>query len=332
MESALEVKKLKALAHNLGFTACGVARAECIGPSHAAAFHAWLDAGQQAGMHYMENYEDKRLDPRRLLEGAQSVISVALNYYPKQLLSQDQYQFAYYAYGKDYHDVMRHRLLQLIQALGLDSSSLAKNRKETFKVCCDTVPMMDRYWAWRAGLGWIGRNKNIILPQRGSYFFLGEIITTRTFDHYDEPMADHCGTCNQCVKTCPTSALTQTDDGQTTLDARRCLSYLTIEHRGQLSAEVAQSMGGCIYGCDRCQQACPHNRFAQPTEVCEFASSDEFLQMQPIDWQQLTPEQYRRLFRGSAVKRAKYEGLLRNIAAVGDEAEGFEETHQHSQE
>lgn len=319
MEPSLKVDTLKALAHDLGFAACGVARAERIGPAHAAAFRTWLDEGRHAGMAYMQNYEDKRIDPRRLLDGAQSIVSVALNYYPRHLLATDQLQFAYYAYGQDYHDVMRQRLRLLATALGLDMST-EEGRAETFKLCCDTVPIMDRYWAWRAGLGWIGRNKNLILPHLGSYFFLGEIITTRTFDRYDEPMADHCGTCDLCLKACPTGALTRSADGQTTLDARRCLSYLTIEHRGDLPADAAAAMGNCVYGCDRCQQACPHNRFAQPTDITEFQPTDEFLHMQPDDWQHLTPERYRALFRGSAVKRAKYEGLRRNIEALDIES------------
>ncbi|MCR4613382.1 MAG: tRNA epoxyqueuosine(34) reductase QueG [Bacteroidaceae bacterium] len=317
MEPTSQIEEVKALALGMGFTACGVARAESIDPSCAVAFREWLDQGRNAGMAYLQNHEDKRLDPRRLLEGAQSVICVALNYYPKQLLSPDQLQFAYYAYGHDYHDVMRSRLGMLASALGMDPLSMGKGRGEAFKLCCDTVPMLDRYWAWRAGLGWIGRNKNLILPHHGSYFFLGEIITTRRFDHYDEPIADHCGTCDRCLRACPTGALTQTDDGQTTLDARRCLSYLTIEHRGDLSPDTASAMGNCIYGCDRCQQACPYNRNARPTDVADFEPTDDFLHMQPKDWQQLTPEQYRRLFRGSAVKRAKYEGLRRNIDAIG---------------
>ena len=311
MEPTSQIKEVKALALELGFTSCGVARAERIDPSYAAAFHAWIDEGRHADMAYMQNHADKRLDPRLLLDGAKSVVCVALNYYPKQLLDRSQLQFAYYAYGHDYHDVMCDRLRRLATALGWEEG------RGDAKLCCDTVPMLDRYWAWRAGLGWIGRNKNLILPQHGSYFFLGEIITTRVFDHYDEPIANRCGTCDRCLQACPTGALTQNADGQTTLDARRCLSYLTIEHRGELPDEAASAMGNCIYGCDRCQQACPHNRNARPTEVGDFEPTDDFLHMQPSDWQQLSPEQYRHLFRGSAVKRAKYEGLRRNIDAVG---------------
>ena len=190
-----------------------------------------------------------------------------------------------------------------------------RNEGALFRPCCDTAPMMERYWAWQAGMGWIGKHKNVILPGMGSYFFLGELLTTLSFDCYDEPLPNRCGTCTRCLQACPTGALKQEND-RICFDARRCLSYLTIENRGDIPTDAAQAMGNCIYGCDRCQQACPHNRNAQPTEVEEFRPSAEFMAMQPADWAQLTPEQYRRLFRGSAVKRAKFDGLSRNIQAA----------------
>lgn len=322
MESASEVNgphpsalptlladEVKRQARSIGFSACGLAPAQRVDDCHADAFRAWIDAGRHADMHYMADHADKRMDPRLLLDGAQTVISLALNYYPHTLLSQQQLQFAYYAYGLDYHDVVRRRLHELCTRLGLDPQRDAK-------LCCDTVPILDRYWAWRAGLGWMGRNKNLILPHRGSYFFLAEIVTTRAADAYDAPLPDHCGSCRRCAEACPTGALQLSADGQTTLDARRCLSYLTIENRSELPHDAARQMGHCIYGCDRCQQACPHNRFAQPTDCSDFEPRAEFLAMQPADWSQLTREQYQQLFRGTAVKRAKFEGLQRNIAAV----------------
>lgn len=306
MEQASEVKRL---ARSHGFSACGLARAGRVDTAHAKAFEAWLDDGRNADMHYMASHADKRMDPRLLLDGAQTVISLALNYYPRILLGNHQLQFAYYAYGHDYHDVVRQRLLQLCADLRLTPNIDAK-------LCCDTVPMLDRYWAWRAGLGWLGRNKNLIIPRAGSYFFLAEIITTRTFDTYDQPLSDHCGTCRRCLDACPTGALQQAADGSTSLDARRCLSYLTIESRSPIPEGAKTAMGSCIYGCDRCQQACPHNVFARPTTVSDFEPRAEFLSMQTADWRQLSREQYQGLFRGSAVKRAKFEGLSRNIAAV----------------
>ena len=325
------------VAEELGFCACGIAPAGPVESQYAEAFHRWIGQNHHASMQYMANNEDKRLDPRLLLPGAQSILVVALNYYPEKRLSPSQYQFAYYAYGKDYHDVMRDRLRQLSVSLALGGFP-----SESVKLCCDTVPFLDRYWAWRAGLGWIGKNTNLIIPKFGSFCFIGAIITTLPADQYDTPMPDHCGTCERCLQACPTQALCSPH----TLDARRCLSYLTIEKHREASplpppkegesqplvqpdqgvitpspcGRVGEGSASFIYGCDRCQLACPHNRFAQPTQVPEFAPSDEFLAMQPDDWQHLTPETYRQLFRGSAVKRAKYEGLLRNIQAANPQS------------
>ena len=272
-------------------------------------------------MQYMERYADKRLDPRLLLPGARSIVVVALNYYPRKRLDSSQLQFAYYAYGKDYHDVMRQHLQTLVQALTpTNLQSPTSDLNPQTKICVDTVPMLDRYWAWKAGLGWIGKNTNLIIPHAGSFFFLGEIITTQTFDSYDEPMANHCGTCELCLQACPTHALQQADDAAdppaTRLDARRCLSFLTIENRDNIPDDLQTHLGTCIYGCDRCQLACPHNRFAQPTQTEEFSPTDAFLSMTAEDWQHLDIDTYRQLFKGSAVKRAKYDGLLRNIQAV----------------
>lgn len=294
--------RLRAEALRLGFSSFGAARAQRVDALHESALKAWLQEGRQGGMDYMTAHLDKRLDPRLLLPGARSVLSVALNYYPSRRLSEGQWQFAYYAYGKDYHEVMKARLRQLALSLG----------DVPCKICCDTVPILDRYWAWKAGLGWVGKNTNLILPHAGSYYFLGEIVVAADIDRYDTPMDSHCGTCRRCLDACPARALTAPHR----LDASRCLSYLTIEHRGALPPSAPSIMGHGIYGCDRCQQACPYNRFATPTAVGEFAPSDDFMLMTPADWAGLTVERYRALFKGSAVKRAKYEGLMRNIRAV----------------
>ncbi len=299
---------LKAEARSLGFSACGVAAAGPVDEVTSGQLRQWLDDGRQAGMTYMTAHLDKRLNPQLLLPGARSVVSVALNYFPRQRLSSSQLQFAYYAYGRDYHDVMRTRLSLLLERLRQHAPQPAFEAK----LCCDTVPMLDRYWAWRAGLGWIGKNTNLIIPRQGSFCFLGEIILTAPFDRYDRPQADGCGTCEQCLHACPTRALCR----PRSLDARRCLSYLTIEHRGHIPSAFAHRLHPYIYGCDRCQLACPHNRHATPTSVDEFAPNAQFLSMSSSDWQNLTREQYQTLFRGSAVKRAKFDGLCRNIAAA----------------
>ena len=306
--------EIKAEAQRLGFSACGIAKAEPVSPLVAARYRQWLSDGKHASMQYLEKNLDKRLDPTLLMPNAQSIICLALNYYPTHLLAPHQYQFAYYAYGQDYHDVMKQKMQSLITFIHtLLPSSSPDTPSFASKPCCDTAPILDRYWAHKAGLGWIGKNGNLIIPHAGSYFFLGEILTDIPLT-YDTPIPDHCGTCQKCIQACPTHALAAPHS----IDARQCLSYLTIEHRGEFDPAsrhlVEHSAANTIYGCDRCQKACPHNRFAQPTKIKELAPSDKFLSMTPADWHGLTPEDYRTLFKGSAVKRAKYEGLMRNIA------------------
>ena len=292
----------------IGFHACGVARAEAVTHTHAEAFRQWLNEGEQAGMDYMRNYEEIRLNPCKLMEGAKSIVCLALNYFPKRLMPKKEYQIARYAYGKDYHDVMKAKLFGLLEAIRRQAPHVQG------KVCCDTAPLLEKYWAWRAGLGWIGKHSQLIIPHAGSYFFLGELILNEEADCYDTPLPNRCGTCRQCLEACPTHAL----KAPYSLSAGRCLSYLTIEHRGEFPPDTGLKMKQTIYGCDECLKACPYNRFAKPTDVEEFRPSPALLEMKRSDWQQLTPEQYRTLFKGSAVKRAKYDGLMRNIRAVAE--------------
>lgn len=317
--------RIKAEAFRLGFSACGIAKAEPVDASIADSYREWLNDGKNAGMEYLRNNLDKRLDPTLLMPEAKSIISLALNYYPERKLNDDQYQFAYYAYGKDYHDVIKVKLSELTTFI----QSLCGN-VIIAKPCVDTVPILDRYWAWKAGLGWIGKNTNLIIPHAGSFFFLAELLVNFELE-YDTPLDSRCGNCTRCLEACPTRAL----GTPYTIDANKCLSYLTIEHRGVFPQSISGVSvdGGAdtyhsqhntcassyIYGCDRCQLACPYNRFAQPTKIKEFIPSDEFLSMRPSDWKSLTVEEYRTLFKGSAVKRAKYEGLIRNISLVSED-------------
>lgn len=300
---------LKTSAARLGFSACGVTPAGPVDEAVAEAFRRWIAEGNQAEMAYLCNNVEKRLDPTLLVEGAQSVVSVALNYYPaRQLDATRQYEFAWYAYGQDYHEVMKARLAQLVETLLMDAEG-----EVSYRLFCDTAPVLERYWAWRCGLGWIGKNTQLIIPRAGSAFFLGEIIIDRPFDAYDEPMKNRCGTCTSCLNACPTGALMKPFQ----LNAARCLSYLTIEYRGDtLPPEATRAMKNCVYGCDRCQQACPWTSHARPTEVEEFRPKPEFLHLDRATLQSLSVEDYRHIFRGSAVKRAKYEGLMRNVRAV----------------
>ncbi len=305
----LSTSLLKSSAARLSFTACGVAPAAPVDEAVAGGFRRWIAEGNHAEMAYLANNVEKRLDPTLLVEGAQSVVSVALNYFPvQQLDASRQYEFAWYAYGQDYHDVMKARLTALAETLVADVEGDVH-----YRVFCDTAPVLERYWAWRCGLGWIGKNTQLIIPRAGSAFFLGEIIFDHPFTSYDEPQASRCGTCTRCLDACPTGALVKSY----TLNARRCLSFLTIENRGDtLPAETVSAMGNCVYGCDRCQQACPWMRFARPTEVAEFHPKSEFLRLDHVALQSLSIEDYRHIFRGSAVKRAKYEGLMRNVKSL----------------
>ena len=296
---------IKAEALHLGFDACGIARAEEVGNPSRRALQKWLMQGEQAGMTYMANYADKRLDPRLLMEGAQSIVSAALNYYPAVPLKEEQYQFAWYAYGKDYHEIMKEKLHALLAGIRQQAPEISG------RVFCDTAPLLERYWAQQAGLGWIGKNTQLIVPRAGSTFFLGEVLLDTEL-LYDTPQPARCGNCTRCLDACPTHAL----ETPYHLDANRCLSYLTIEHKGEIPEVATTQMGHCVYGCDRCQQACPWNRFARPAGEPALQPSESFLRMTPEEWDTLTVERYRELFKGSAVKRAKYEGLMRNIRAV----------------
>lgn len=282
---------VKAEAYRLGFALCGLAPAQPVEAQTAAAYRRWLDEGKQAGMHYLENHFEERMDPQLLVPGTRTVVSVAMNYRPARVAP----GIAWYAQGKDYHDLMRQRLIALMEAV--------QGHGRCF---VDTAPVPERYWAWRCGLGWIGRHSQLVVPGQGSTFFLGELFLEEEADAYDTPMENRCGTCTSCQEACPTGAIASS------FCSGQCLSYLTIEHRGELPAWAGEKMGDMFYGCDRCLQACPHLH-AAPTVESSLQPSEELLRMTPHDWQHLTLKEYQSLFRGSAVKRAKYEGIVRNI-------------------
>lgn len=326
--------QIKNKANQLGFDACGIAEVASA-DTEVLFFDRWIAEGCHAGMKYMENYRDIRLNPAGLVEGARSVISVALNYYPAVKQSPDAPRISYYAYGKDYHLVVKDKLHQLWQYITEElfpipssqhiatSGSLSplERGKEvchspaapTARIFTDSAPILERYWAWKAGLGWIGKNTCLIIPGKGSFFFLGEIVTTLELD-YDRPQANRCGSCRRCLDACPTGAL----DRPGHLDAGKCLSYLTIEHKGDISTEQAARLGNRLYGCDTCQEVCPWNRFARPTREAAFHPTPDFLSLQKESLQDFTREDYNRIFARSAVKRAKYEGLIRTISNKKD--------------
>lgn len=306
---------IKAEALRLGFSACGIAKAEPVNRDAAEHLHHWLRNGNHADMHYMANYTDKRLNPQLLMDGLKSIVCVALNYAPQRTIDKGQYQFAAYAYGQDYHDIMKTKLTALSQYVMqlLSTSTPYGDTPPNIRTFCDTAPVLERYWAMQAGLGWTGRNHQLIIPHAGSMFFLGELFLDAELI-YDHPIPNRCGNCHACIDACPTKALSLDKE----IDCHRCISYQTIENRGAILQQISAAMGNTIYGCDRCQQSCPYNRFAQPTTEPQLQPKEELLQMQKQDWQNLSIDDYRRIFKGSAVKRAKYEGLMRNIKAAAD--------------
>lgn len=311
MESSIKSK-----ARELGFAACGIAKAEAVDDDTRAAYERWIAENRQGEMDYLARNMELRFNPTLLVPGCRSIIVTAMNYYPAEHIPDGEWQIAYYAYGRDYHRVVKERLFQLLaymDGLRREQGELPPYGEQ--RVFVDSAPVLERYWAVRAGLGWEGRNHLLIIPGMGSWFFLGLILTDLPL-RPDIPLSSRCGTCHRCVDACPTGALTLRADGTTCLDARRCVSYLTIEQKSPIPSGFSSRLGGRIYGCDSCQKACPWNRFSTPTAEPAFRPSSALLGMRRHDWQALTPEAYSRLFSGSAVKRAKYDGLRRNIAAA----------------
>ena len=299
MEKEDLTRFIKSEALRLGFDICGIAKAEAVACNAVQEYNRWIDKGWHATMQYLERNSDKRFNPTLLVEGCRSIICVAMNYAPQQHID----GIADYAQGQDYHKVVKERLYLLLQSI----NCICAVQGRAF---CDSAPVLERYWAVKAGIGYIGRNRQLIIPGKGSKFFLGELFVDIELC-YDAPCErNFCGNCRKCIDACPGKALSS--EG---LDAGKCLSYLTIEHRDPLPENIGEKMGNCFYGCDRCQAVCPHNRFAMPNTTPELQPSEALLQMTEERWQTLTKEEYKELFRHSAVERCKYEQLMRNIAA-----------------
>lgn len=295
---------VRAHALQLGFTACGFARAEPVGREAQERYDNWISSGHNDCMDYTERYREVRNDPRLLLEGAKTVICVAMNYYPRVKQDPEAPQFAYYAYGSDYHDVVKRQLFAL--AAFIKQLTGAESR-----ACVDTAPIREKYWAQQAGIGFVGRNNLLIIPNKGSYFFLGELVTTLDVTP-DPPCTLDCGNCRLCEKLCPGGALS---DGRA-LDASRCLSCQLIERRGDLPDWVSERIGNHIYGCDECQKCCPHNRFATATDIADFDIREPIRHITPDRISQMSDEEFRAIFRGSAVKRIKLPTLKRNLQSI----------------
>ncbi len=287
----------------LGFMHMGVARAEQM-DEEARRLEAWLNQGYHGKMGYMANHFDKRIDPRKLVDGAKSVISLTYNYHSEKTQSDpDAPKISQYAYGKDYHFVIKDKLKTL----------LAYIREEIGEVngrCfVDSAPVLERDWARRSGVGWVGKHTLLLNPKVGSYFFLAELIIDLELST-DDPIRDHCGTCTRCIDACPTEAISP--QGYL-MDGSKCISYLTIELKEAIPAEFKGKMEGWVFGCDICQQVCPWNRFATQHAESQFEPHPDLMDMSKRDWEEITEEVFRKVFKKSAVKRSKFGGLKRNI-------------------
>lgn len=289
----------------LGFQACGFARAESLPEQEHLNVEAWLNESLHGEMSYMARNLDKRLDPCQLVEGSKSVVVVALNYYPSTLQSPTAPKVAKFAYGLDYHQIIRGKLSQLMEKIR--EQGIPVNGRSF----SDSAPIMERYWAWKAGLGWLGKNQNLILPGSGSFFLLGELIVDLDLD-YGTPAKNQCGNCTKCLDACPTMAL----NGKR-LDARRCLSYLTIEKKGEFSDQEATMVGGneWIFGCDICQDVCPWNRFAQANTIPELQPTDHFLNLDEAKFHKLNETSFKTYFSGTCLERTGLVGIHRNLTA-----------------
>lgn len=302
-----EVARLiKAEALRLGFSACGIARATEVRESEYKRVEAWVQEGLHGTMSYLERNTDLRRDPRLLLPGTRSLVMVAMNYYPAERQPSDAPQFAYYAYGRDYHKVVKKRLDALLSYIKSICSDEVVGRS-----FADSAPLLERYWAAEAGLGWRGRHGLLIIPGAGSFFVLGALLINIDLPA-DTPQPNRCGKCRRCLDACPTNALL----GDGLMDARRCISYLTIEQSEEIPTELAERMGNRLYGCDACQEVCPWNRYARPTTVEDFSPRAAILGMRAELLEAMTEEGFSLAFAGSPVKRAGLNGLKRSLRAI----------------
>ncbi len=290
---------IKSKATELGFDFCGISKADFL-ESEAKLLETWLNKNYNGKMAYMANYFDKRLDPRLLLDGAKSIITFILNYYPEEELTEQDYKISKYAYGTDYHFVIKDKLSMLIAEMITEIGDI------NARVFVDSAPVMDKVWAKKAGVGWVGKHSNLINRKIGSFFFIGEIICDLELN-YDGPIKDYCGTCTACIDACPTDAITE----PYVVDGSKCISYLTIELKENIPAEFKGKMENWAFGCDICQDVCPWNSFAKPHKTTEFLPNEDLKNL--TNWKEITQEVFSKTFKNSAIKRTKHDGLMRNI-------------------
>ena len=297
-------------AEKMGFDACGVACATAL-EEESALVEQWLEGQREGEMGYLARNKEKRYDPRLLVEGTKSIVTVLYNYFPKQQIGDHgRYKIAKYAYGADYHDVLKRKMRQLLEHIEAQTGKL-----DGCRVFVDSAPVLDRAWAVRCGLGFIGKNTTLIHPKKGSFFFIGHLFLPLELEETGTTMTNRCGRCTRCIDACPTGAL----EAPFQIDARKCISYLTIEYKGSLEGYDPKRFNGWMYGCDTCQDVCPYNRFSLSNMEPEFQPSEQLLAMKEEDWKRLDKESFEALFKHSAMQRAGFEGLKRNIEFISKE-------------
>lgn len=303
-------EKIMNLSRKMGFDACGIAPAGQL-EKESEAFRHWLKEGHHGNMGYMNRNVNKRLDPRLLNDWARSMIMLMLNYYPSEYkLSTGKYKVSKYAYGRDYHEVMKNKLHRMVEAIEDEIGGILA------RVFVDSAPVLEKAWASRSGLGWIGKNSCLIHQEKGSFFFLGCIITNLELHYNDTETKNRCGSCTACMDACPNGAIIAPG----IIDARKCISYLSIEHKGAFEKEYEDArLHGWIFGCDVCQDVCPWNRFSKAHTEAEFLPRPELRNMKAGDWESLDEEGFQKLFKGSTVERTGFQNLKRNINRVKKE-------------
>lgn len=292
---------IKEEAKRLGFLSCGISKATFL-EDEAPRLEKWLNNQMHGQMTYMENHFDKRLDPRLLVDGAKSVISLLLNYYPAELQNPESYKISKYAYGTDYHFVIKDKLKEFLHTI---QTEIGEVHGRAF---VDSAPVMDKAWAAKSGLGWIGKHSNLLTQKVGSFYFIAELIVDLELD-YDTPTTDHCGTCTACIDACPTEAIV----APYVVDGSKCISYFTIELKENIPVEMKGRFDDWMFGCDVCQDVCPWNRFSKPHNEPLFQPHPDLLSYTQKEWEEITEDVFKKVFKNSAVKRTKFEGLKRNM-------------------
>ena len=292
---------IKNEAKRLGFISCGISRAEFL-EDEAPRLEKWLKMKMNGEMKYMENYFEKRLDPSKLVDDAKSVISLSYNYYPKDLQNKEAPKISKYAYGMDYHYVIKEKLIFFLSFI---KDKIGDVNGRAF---VDSAPILEKAWASKSGIGWVGKNSNLITKQVGSFYFLAELIVDLELD-YDGIETDHCGECTACIDSCPTQAITE----PYVVDGSKCISYFTIELKENIPNEFKEKFEDWVFGCDICQDVCPWNKFSKPHKEPLFQSTSELMKMSRDEWNEITEETFNKIFKNSAVKRTGYKGLTRNL-------------------